>query len=650
MLEARGSADNRHTPYQPFIDGLRAIAVLSVIAFHISGKILPGGYLGVDIFFVISGYLITNVIWREAINHKFSVVRFYERRVRRIMPALVALLLIVTLCSIVILLPIDLVGFAKSVFASVGFVANIYFWRDTDYFSRLADEKPLLHLWSLGVEEQFYIFYPLIAVACVRWRKASLLPITLGIVILSLILNIVAIRIGGSSPAFYLLPTRAWEIGAGSILALIPIAATTRKKWHNLLAVVAAISIAVGLFLERTPLAGSGIPAAIWVVLGTALTIYLGNLDGAWFTDLLSSGVLVGIGLISYSLYLWHWPLLVFARYYLVESKLSATEAIMLLGLMLIVSTLSWRVVERPFRERAVSIRKVLVWVGSGCCLVALAAGVILANRGFPSRYPVEIAHINAAVGSEYRCSVGQMFPFGGSRACLLGAQGADPDEASVALVGNSHAQMYAPLISQILQENKLKGILVPLNGCLPIPDYNESQICMQQAYRDFAAVVALPHVRIVILAMTWNFSEPMYTPEGSVPEGKQLKTFCDSLDRVISRYRSAGKSVVLIGPLALPGYDIASVVARQMAFGRPITGPLYMPEGVFWTKYGETISHYESRRDIIFVRPDRAQCQKGRCEYFNHGSSLFADDNHLAQESLSFFRPVFESALHSAL
>src|SRR5271168_1408636 len=194
MLDVRGSADNHHTGYRPDIDGLRAVAVLSVIAFHLSPKIVPGGYLGVDIFFVLSGYLITNVIWREALNKKFSIKRFYERRIRRILPALVVLLIVVSGVAMVLLLPIDLTGSARSVFASLSFVANFYFWRDQDYFGRLAEEKPLLHVWSLGVEEQFYIIFPLLVLLCLRWRRSALLPVTVALVLLSLSANLWADR------------------------------------------------------------------------------------------------------------------------------------------------------------------------------------------------------------------------------------------------------------------------------------------------------------------------------------------------------------------------------------------------------------------------------------------------------------------------
>lgn len=280
MQDGRGTADSHQTGYRPDLDGLRAVAVLSVIAFHFSGKVLPGGYLGVDIFFVLSGFLITNVIWREALKRKFSIARFYERRVRRIMPALVVLLIVVSVGAFVLLLPVDLKDYAKSVFASLGFVANIYFWRDTGYFGLTAEQKPLLHVWSLGVEEQFYIIFPLFVVLCIRLRRSALLPLTSVLVLLSFAANIEANRRGLDGPAFWFLPTRAWELGAGALLALAPTARLARPWVRGCLALVAVGLLVTGLCFKPISL-GGWVPDAFWVVLGTVLAIYLGTAGGA---------------------------------------------------------------------------------------------------------------------------------------------------------------------------------------------------------------------------------------------------------------------------------------------------------------------------------------------------------------------------------
>lgn len=205
-LESGGSADTHCIRYRADIDGLRAIAVLSVVFYHFSRSFLPGGYLGVDMVFVISGFLITSIIWRQIQDGSFSIVQFYDRRIRRIIPALLLLLTLVTLAASILLLPADLVGYSKSLLATLGFVANIYFWRDTDYFSRMAEEKPLLHLWSLSAEEQFYIIFPLLLVLLVRWsRRHVLLAITV-LLIGSFGLNVIALSRGGKFTGIFLTP------------------------------------------------------------------------------------------------------------------------------------------------------------------------------------------------------------------------------------------------------------------------------------------------------------------------------------------------------------------------------------------------------------------------------------------------------------
>jgi peptidoglycan/LPS O-acetylase OafA/YrhL len=647
MQEGRGTADNHQTPYRSDLDGLRAIAVLAVIVYHLSPKLLPGGYLGVDIFFVLSGYLITNIIWREALLREFSIARFYERRVRRIMPALLFLLMVVSVCSLVLLLPIDLIGYAKSVFATLGFVANIYFWRNTDYFSRLAEEKPLLHIWSLGVEEQFYILFPLLVILCVRWRRSALLPITAVLVMLSLLANTYALYRGAFWPAFYLLPTRAWEIGVGALLALAPPLRAPAHWLRQMLAMLAVILLIAGLYFDGFSL-GQQFPVAIWAVFGAALAIHLGSIGGSWLTRSLSMTALVWIGLISYSLYLWHWPILVFARYYFVRSILSPLELAPALALMFALAILSWRYIERPFRDRSLNIRSVLIWVAGGCAVVAITSAATLVHEGFPARFNANVARINAAVGNEFRCGLNDYFTFGALHACALNLPSNNPADAAVVLLGNSHAQMYAPLISDFLRQNRINGMLVPLNSCRPMPDLNVSQECMMLAAKNLRAIEALPDLRIVVLAMSWD--PPTFTPTGMVPKGSETKFLVESLDRLIDHLKQLGITVVLVGPLATPESDTASIVARQMAFHHSIEEPTYAPESQFIAKQAGILAHFSSRDDMIFIRPDRIQCQHDRCDYIRDGEAIFADYSHVTQGALHLFRPVFDPGIKQAL
>jgi peptidoglycan/LPS O-acetylase OafA/YrhL len=646
MKQSAGSADSHLIGYRADIDGLRAVAVLAVVAFHAVKGVMPGGYNGVDIFFVLSGFLITGIIQRELDEGCFTVRRFYERRIRRILPALLVMMLAATAVAVAVLLPADLIGYGRSAIASLAFTANIYFWRDTDYFSRLAEEKPLLHIWSLGVEEQFYIVFPILMLALQRRPRVAFTVVIVSTAV-SLAAAILAKKIGAAVPAFYLLPTRAWELGIGAAIALAPGWRIADSTASALLAVGAAIMILFGLWNPIPALNAFMLPT-ISAVAGTALLIVLGRDAGSWVNRCLASPVLAGIGLISYSLYLWHWPVLVFSRYYLVRD-LSAAETVLAIALMFGLAFLSWRFVERPFRQRSMHMRDVLSWVGSGSAAILASVAVIVATGGLPHRLDAAAARINAAVGTNYRCPVSNYLAFGASRGCVLNLPSRDPGDATVVLIGNSHAQMYAPLLVGYLERTGRYGLLVPANRCLPMTDVNVSAGCMAIAQTNLAAVDALPHVRAAVVAMTWE-DDRLLTPSGWVSGRAARQARLASLDRFIDHFRERGRAVALVGPIATPSWDIASGLSRQIAFHRPVSDPLFVSRGVFDTKHDEDLRHFQDRTDLVFVRPDLVQCRADRCDFLREGSSLFADSNHLAQDALPLFRPIFDSALDRLL
>ena len=645
MLENRGLADSHVTPYRPDVDGLRAVAVLSVIAFHISKSALPGGYFGVDIFFVLSGYLITSIIWREIALGEFSIVRFYDRRIRRIAPALLLVLFASIVGAVVLLLPVDLIGYSKSLLATVAFVANVYFWRDTDYFSRLADEKPLLHMWSLGVEEQFYVIFPLLLVFIARYARKNVATWTTVIVLASLLCSAFLVRIGGALPAFYLLPPRAWELGIGALIVFLPAGGARPLSLAGVLSIAGTGLVAFGLIAG--PIAASPwLPEAVPVTAGTAFLVWSGSHGGHRVARCLSWRPLVFIGLISYSLYLWHWPVIVLLKYYLVRD-LRMLDIGAALVLMTACAALSWRYVERPFRSSAMPIVRVRYAALAGS-VAALAIGVlIIAAQGFPSRLNPAAARINAAVGTNYRCAVSDYLYLSQSRACVLELPSRDPKDADVVLLGNSHAQMYAPVIKEVLRGLSLHGLLVPANGCLPTYQMNISPACLELANRNIDAVVALQRARVVIVGTTW--SDQVAGLNGAA-QSDRANGLIVGLDRTIDRLLAAGKSVVLIGPIPTPDWDVASIVSRDLAFGRPVGRPLFESQQQFLQQYSAAIAHFEGRHDIEFVRPDNTLCAAGRCNYLLDGRSLFADDNHLAAAELVRFQPAFEAALRRAL
>lgn len=646
MLENRGSTDSHIIAYRPDLDGLRAIAVLSVIVYHLSANMLPGGFLGVDIFFVLSGYLITSIIWREVSVGDFSLVRFYDRRIRRLMPALLTVLFATTIASGLLLLPIDLVGFARSLLAALGFVANVYFWRDTDYFSRMAEEKPLLHIWSLGVEEQFYVLFPLLLLLLVRKAKAWASIMIAGLCLGSLMINVLALKFGAYTPAFYLLPTRAWELGAGVLIALLPAKDMQVPRavavYGYLGAVLVIYSIAIG---SQLPL--PFIPESLLVVIGTSLLVYSGSKGKHPVSRLLSWSGLVFVGLISYSLYLWHWPIIVLFKYYLVRD-LTLPEMGAAVAVMTVLAILSWRYIERPFRASKITIHAVRYLALAGVIAAASAAGAIIVQSGFPERLNPAAAQINAAVGTNYRCEVSNYLYFDQSRACVLELPSRDPKDAKIVLLGNSHAQMYAPIFRDIIHDLSLTGLLVPANGCLPTYDANINSECIELANRNIDGVIELKSAHVVVLGMSWDRFVVTSDDPDSAPHATEK--LLDGLDKTIDRLIAVGKKVVLIGPIATPNWDVASITGRNLAFGRITERPLYSSQQDFQSKFSNIIDHFEQRSDLAFVRPDRVQCRNGHCDYVINGHSLFADDNHLALAELSLFRPVFEIALKQAL
>ncbi len=638
-----GSANSHVIRYRSDLDGLRAIAVWSVIVYHLSRSTLSGGYLGVDMFFVLSGYLITSIIWREQQQRHFSIIRFYDRRIRRILPALIALLVFTTAAAAAILLPTDLIGYGKSLIATIGFVANIYFWRDTSYFSQAAGTKPLLHLWSLGVEEQFYIFFPLILALVQRlWRRAAFGTVTI-LTLLSLAMDVELRAHGGSSPAFYLLPTRAWELGIGAMLALAPQHIAVRGIAAQAMGVIGAGLLGIGLIY---PFQVLGMPVTLPATVGTGMLVLAGRHDTPLLNRALQFRPLVYFGLTSYSLYLWHWPLIVFATYYLAHS-LDPVEVLALIFALVPIAHLSWRYVERPFRDKSMPIVKVRWTAGLSAAVIAALAAFLITAKGLSGRLGGAAAEINAAVGTNYRCPVSKMFVFGASRGCAMNLPSGSADDAQVVLLGNSHAQMYEPVIELILRDKNLKGLLVPLNGCLPTTTANTTVNCLRKARKNLSAVVGLKRAKYVIVALTWDHGATgLVGADGKVLDNRGDQALTAALDDLIDNLERAGTRVILVGPVALPGWDLASVLSRDLAFGRPVEHQLFEPSSQFYDTYGAAIKHFSARADIGFARPDLVECRQERCNYLIDGHPLFADSNHVARAETYRFKAIFEKAL----
>ncbi|MBA2402231.1 MAG: acyltransferase [Bradyrhizobium sp.] len=373
--------------YRPDVDGLRAIAVMLVLNYHAFPEALPGGFVGVDVFFVISGFLITGIIARELELGRFSLLGFYNRRVRRIFPALIVVLAATLVLGWLWMLPGPFAQLGSDTFASAAFLANIALLLQSGYFDVESAKKPLLHLWSLGIEEQFYVAWPLLLMLAVRLRL-SILGVAAMLGIGSFLLNVALI---GSDPVatFYLPFTRAFELLAGAVLACAWSRVNQAVGASNWRAAIGAVLIAVAAGVLDNHRAFPGWWALLPVV-GTALLI---SSPAAWVNRVaLASPPLVWIGLISYPLYLWHWPLLVFMGA-IKFGPLSLPERELILLASALLAWLTYRFVETPFRFRAPSPRKIYA-LGAGMALVAIAGGVVVYRQGLDFRLPAEIRAI----------------------------------------------------------------------------------------------------------------------------------------------------------------------------------------------------------------------------------------------------------------
>ena len=586
-------ADGRVRPklaYRRDIDGLRALAVLPVVAFHIEPAIVRGGFVGVDIFFVISGYLVGGIILSDLADGTFTFRRFYERRIRRIVPALAITLAACTIGGWLWLFPRELTRFGQSLLATVFSVSNLYFAGDTGYFAAAATAKPLLHTWSLAVEEQFYVLLPLCLVFLHRRLPRRLPAVVILLALASFAMSAYG-AFAASASTFYLPQVRAWELLLGVILALGVIPEMTGPLSRNIAAGagVILIGVAVLVFTAETPFPGV---AALVPCGGAALILLAGRSGSSLPGRLLSLRPVVFIGMISYSLYLWHWPVVVFFETgveFLLPGMRSLARGSVLLGVSLVLATLSWRFVEAPFRTRQVSASRVVrLAIASGVALAAFA-GIVMLSGGLPDRYRPEVTRLASYLDPDAA-------PVEGPAAApchIRDIEGPRPSDACHQLsgdrrdylvIGDSHASHLIPGLSKIFPD--LDFLAAVSNGCRPLiaQPASAKPECAALMKFAFEGYLSRHHVDRLIMAGRWG--------------GRDL----DGLTRTLAWLEQRRIDTILMGPMiqydnALPRLMAASLqrsdpdlIVRHRVDNRALDTELAALAGRFGAVY---VSYY---------------------------------------------------------
>ncbi|MEJ0062500.1 MAG: acyltransferase family protein [Alphaproteobacteria bacterium] len=509
---------HKGTKYRPDIDGLRAVAVMAVAACHVEMPFCHGGFIGVDVFFIISGYLISRIIATEIEAGNFSIVNFYERRIRRIIPALVVTMLGATAIGYAYLMPTEMKDFSKSIPAALFSASNFLFWSQAGYFEGASMSKPLLHTWSLAVEEQFYIFFPLLLMLAYRRFRRHLKLTVLGLAVFSLGLSAYGVA-QHSSASYYLLHSRAWELLIGCVLGMRLVPEIRGALWRNLasLAGLAMILVCVPLYSSDTPFPGF---AALLPCLGAALFIAAGETGESWGGKLLSLPPVVFIGLISYSLYLWHWPVIVFHGMGFMSAGLPPrVEKFYVIGLSIVLAAASWKFVETPFRDRKSFTRPVLFrWAGAAAAFCTLLAIGIVVADGLAFRYSPQVIKIASYMNydGEKTSKAASCFIESGDMVydpsfCLQRSEGKNNDYL---LLGDSHAAHLWHGLSAVFPD--LNIMQAAASGCKPTLNHSMSSYERCTKLMDYVFREYLPahRVNVLLIAGRWNSQDVARLPE----------------------------------------------------------------------------------------------------------------------------------------
>ncbi len=666
--------DHSPLPYRSDIDGLRAIAVLSVVLYHF-GLPLRGGFVGVDIFFVISGYLIGGILWREYDSTGRVWLRnFYARRFRRLAPAFFVVALVTTLLAYALMLPFEFREFGKSLIAATVYLSNVLFFRSAGYFDSASDEKPLLHTWSLAVEEQFYIFLPLFILVLARWRRGLLFGLIA--VWAASFAACVLLTPRMSEAAFFLFPFRAWEMLSGVLLAIWSYETSRTARGYAVLSWLGLILIGVSiLFIPAGPLF-PGI-LVIGPVVGTVLLLANGAGDNS-VNRLLCHPYAVFFGLISYSLYLWHWPVFVLSTY-LRDGHANLFES----GLWMILSVglawLTWRFIENPVRY-ARKLSGAFVFAGTACASIILlgVGGWLFTQDGLPDRFDSR-AGVHIAASGDFlqdwsRCYIAQELPLDGLEVCPIGPDG----EPKVLVWGDSHVRAYRDGLDLAAHEAQTPGIILWRAGCAPVFGMRKIESaatraqdtqCTQANVQIKQALGRLDSVESVLLIGRWGYyaegrgvgfdqhNEIALFPTDMAPRDDQVQAqlLAEVAETTVSYFHNHFDNVyVLRQTPEIPYYDSRKAAREAAHQGWPLAAKPQTQNAVSrdmlavrtaladapWTDLAE-------RGVITLIDPWPMFCEGALCHAVHGGVGQYFDNNHVTNSAAmrvrSLFQPVFD-------
>lgn len=655
-------------PYRRDIDGLRAIAVLSVILSHAGFEQFKAGIVGVDMFFVISGFLITGIILGQQQRGEFRLRDFYERRARRILPALALILVCTTVAAWLFQLPWELTRFGQSLVSVVTFSSNIYFYLTTNYFSPSAETQPLIHTWSLAVEEQFYVLYPLLLIALHRFSRRTIFNSLVSLLLASSVLWVLVHDVNAPF-AFYMLPTRGWQLLLGAVVAVRMSQQATMSAPHE--AGVGALSL-VGLLLLAIAVTGTAsngmnqhgvLLQSTLATVGTGLVLAFGRAGNLTFL-VLSTRPLAFIGLISYSAYLWHQPVFALARQ-LSQSEPSTPTMIGLIGFVFLLATISWKYIEIPFRRPAKASLRQMAWTLLPALGLCLCFGLMAhARKGELWRHPTELAQVFKALNVSLNCSEKQKFENPSGLACRIGTRSTPP---RTAIWGDSHARALAQGI-QALQSPPRKSIMVyTMSGCAPVigehrpTDTNDDIDCRNFNQRVLREITAGSIATVVLVARWATSIEPPYLDQETWVTGldgarleKRPKAMMVSTELEKARYLESdlrqtakallarNKKVALLLPWPEMPWDVPGRAFNQMRLSKPdelVLNPPILARQAVNSRQARTrdvIMGLAAELQIPTIDPLLVLCDEIACQTGLGKDLWYWDDDHLSVTGIS--------------